>query len=42
MGNVLGKVQEFTGPIGEFLDVLVQPIPGLSDLAGQDITLLER
>lgn len=37
---VIEDVQEFTGPLQPVIDVVGQRVPVLSDLAGEDITLL--
>lgn len=38
---ILLQVQKVTGPLEPVLKLLVDPIPGLSDLSGHDVTLLD-
>jgi Ca2+-binding RTX toxin-like protein len=38
---ILKKVQEVTGPIEPIAQMLITPIPGLSDLSGEDVTFLD-
>jgi hypothetical protein len=38
---ILKQVEKVTGPVAPIARMLVTPIPGLSDLAGNDITLLD-
>nr|MCU0752567.1 hypothetical protein [Akkermansiaceae bacterium] len=39
--NVLDKINEITAPVTPVIDVLGAPIPLLSDLGSQDVTLLD-
>ena len=41
LGSTLGEIRKFTEPFDEIIDVLTTPIPVLSDLAGEDVTLLD-
>lgn len=41
LGGILGEIQTLTGPIQPLLDILMAPIPVISDLAGEPITLVD-
>ncbi|NDV61616.1 LEPR-XLL domain-containing protein [Puniceicoccales bacterium CK1056] len=41
LGPVLGKIQEITGPLQPIIDVVTFPIPVISQLAGQPVTLVD-
>jgi Ca2+-binding RTX toxin-like protein len=41
IGPILEEVQTFTQPLEPIIDLLTMRIPGVSDLAGKDITMLD-
>ncbi|MCA9049307.1 MAG: hypothetical protein KDA89_11300, partial [Planctomycetaceae bacterium] len=41
VGDTLGTINDVIAPVKPVLDILVDPIPVISDLAGKDITLLD-
>ncbi|MCT7991818.1 proprotein convertase P-domain-containing protein [Laspinema olomoucense] len=41
LGPIVGKIQNMTEPIQPIIDVLTNPLPVISDLAGQNITLID-
>jgi Ca2+-binding RTX toxin-like protein len=41
LGPFVEKIQEITEPLQPIIDIVTSPIPVISDLAGQDITLLD-
>jgi Ca2+-binding RTX toxin-like protein len=41
LGDVIGEIAKFTEPFDEVIDALTTPVPVVSQLAGQDITLLD-
>ncbi len=41
LGPIVGQIQEYTEPLQPIIDILTAPIPGVSDLAGRPIALVD-